>query len=215
MLNAWIAGASGLVGGELIALLLADPEFARVTSVARRTLPLLPSDSKLAQVTVDFADPKSFASLPAADVAFSCLGTTLKKAGSPAAFRAVDLDAVSTFAAAARAHGATTFVHVSSLGANSQSSQLYLRTKGEIEEKVAALGFTSVYALRPSFLDGGDRKRPETRVAERIALSVARVIKPILGKYKPTTTVATARVMIEKAKERAAGNHIVEANEIA
>lgn len=212
MLNAWIAGATGLVGGDLIPRLLADPEFARVTSVARRPLPL--TDGKLVQVTVDFADARSFAALTAADVAFSCLGTTLKKAGSPEAFRAVDLDAVLTFAEAARAHGAKTFVHVSSLGANPRSSQLYLRTKGEIEDKVSALGFTSVYALRPSFLDGGDRKRPETRVAERIALSVARAIKPILGKYKPTTTAATARVMIEKAKERAAGNHIVEANEI-
>ena len=212
MPKAWVAGGSGLVGGDLLEQLLADPDYAEILSVGRRSLPIV--DGKLVQATVDFAEPKSFEPLDAAEVAFSCLGTTIKKAGSPEKFRAVDLDAVVTFAKAARAHGVTVFVHVTSLSANPRSSQLYIRTKGEVEEAVGALGFDSVYALRPSFLDGGSRERPDSRPLERFSIGVARFLKPVLGKYGPTTTIATARAMIAKAKERAPGNHVVDADEI-
>src|SRR4051812_8073769 len=108
----WIAGGSGLVGGELLKRLLSDDSIGRVISVGRRTLPL--QHLKLTQVKVDFADPACFAALPPPGAAFSCLGTTIKKAGSREAFRAVDHDAVLAFAKAARKHGAEAFVHVSS-----------------------------------------------------------------------------------------------------
>ena len=212
MTKAWVAGGSGLVGGDLLEQLLADAHYSEILSVGRRSLPIV--NGKLVQATVDFSDPKSFEPLDPAEVAFSCLGTTIKKAGSPEKFRAVDLDAVVTFAKAARAHGATVFVHVTSLSANPKSGQLYIRTKGEVEEAVGALGFESVYALRPSFLDGGTRERPESRPLERFSIGIARALKPILGKYGPTTTIATARTMIAKAKEAAPGNHVVDAGEI-
>ncbi|MDB4934206.1 MAG: Nucleoside-diphosphate-sugar epimerase, partial [Labilithrix sp.] len=163
MTTAWVAGGTGLVGGELLRLLLADEAFTKVVAVGRRPAPL--EDAKLVQATVDFARPESFSALPAPGVAFSCLGTTIKKAGSREAFRAVDHDAVVAFATAAHAKGAEVLVHVSSLGADPRSRTFYAAVKGETERALAALGYDSVYALRPSILDG---ERSESRPLERV-----------------------------------------------
>lgn len=210
MTTAWLAGGSGLVGGELLRLLLADPSFTKVVSVGRRTLPL--EDAMLVQAKVDFADPGSFESLAAADVAFSCLGTTIKKAGSQDAFRAVDQHAVVSFAKAAKAKGARVFVHVSSLGASPRASSFYSRVKGETEAELEKLGFESVYALRPSILDGD---REESRPLERVGLAFARALGPVLGKYRPTAASAVARTMIAKAKAAEPAAHVIEADAIA
>ena len=209
MTTAWLAGGSGLVGGELLRLLVADDRFTSISSVGRRTLPV--TSAKVAQRTVDFADPITFDGLAAPDVAFSCLGTTIKKAGSPAAFRAVDHDAVIAFAKAARQAGAKVFVHVSSLGAKASSRQLYTSVKGEVEAELATLGFDSVYALRPSILDGD---REESRPLERVGLAFARALSPVLGKYKPTAALAVAVAMIAKAIAPAPGAHVIDAGEI-
>jgi uncharacterized protein YbjT (DUF2867 family) len=210
MTTAWIAGASGLVGGELLRLVLADTTFDAVVSVGRRSLAV--EAPKLTQVKVDFADASAYGTLPAADVAFSCLGTTIKKAGSREAFRAVDHDAVLAFARAARAKGAKVLVHVSSLGADRHSRAFYASVKGEVEQDLAGLGFESVYALRPSILDGD---RAESRPLERVGLVFARALGPVLGKYRPTEASAVARTMIAKAKAKEPGAHIVDAGAIA
>ena len=209
MTTAWLAGASGLVGGELLGLLLADRGYAQVVSVGRRTLPI--EDPKLLQVKVDFADRAAFEALPPPAVALSCLGTTIKKAGSRVAFRAVDHDAVLTFAKAALAKGARTFVHVSSLGADAESRQLYMAVKGEVETALSKLGFDSVYALRPSILDGA---REENRPLERVMLGLARTLGGVLGKYRPTSSIAVARTMMVSAKAPARGAHVLEAASI-
>jgi uncharacterized protein YbjT (DUF2867 family) len=210
MTTAWLAGGSGLVGGELLRLRLADPSYAKVVSVGRRTLPL--DDPKLVQAKVDFAAPASFESLAAPDCAFCCLGTTIKKAGSQEAFRAVDQDAVVAFAKAAKAKGAKVFVHVSSLGADAHARSFYSLVKGQTEAALEALGFESVYALRPSLLDG---ERAESRPLERVGLAFARALAPVLGKYRPTAAVAVARTMVAKAAARAPGAHVIEAGAIA
>jgi uncharacterized protein YbjT (DUF2867 family) len=198
------------VGGELLRLLLADAAFDAVVSVGRRTLAV--ESPKLTQVKVDFGDAASFDNLAAPDVAFSCLGTTIKKAGSREAFRAVDHDAVLAFAKAARSKGAKALVHVSSLGADRRSGTFYASVKGEVEEDLAALGFDSVHALRPSILDGD---RAESRPLERVGLVFARALGPVLGKYRPTEASAVARTMIAKAKAKEPGAHVVDAGEIA
>ena len=197
------------MGGDLLGLLLEGSDFTKVVAVGRRTLAV--EHPKLTQATVDFAAPASFAALDPPDVAFSCLGTTIKKAGSKEAFRAVDYDAVLTFAKAAHAKGARVFVHVSSLGASPRSSQLYSKVKGEIEAALEKVGFESVYALRPSILDG---ERKENRPLERVGLAFARALGPVLGKYRPTPSLAVARTAIAKAKERASGAHVIEATAI-
>jgi len=209
MTTVWLAGGSGLVGGDLLQLLIADDRFTTVCAVGRRTLPVV--SGKVVQLTVDFADPRAFDGLDAPAVAFSCLGTTIKKAGSPEAFRAVDHDAVIAFAKAAQKAGAKVFVHVSSLGANTASRQLYTSVKGEVEAAAARLGFESVYALRPSILDG---TRQDSRPLERVGLALARALSPVLGRYKPTSSLAVARTMIAKATARAPGAHVIDAGEI-
>ena len=213
MTTAWLAGGSGLVGGELLRMLLADPSVEKVVSVGRRTLPL--EDPKLVQVKIDFADVSAskgaFDALPAPDCAFSCLGTTIKKAGSQEAFRAVDHDAVVAFAKAARSKGAKVFEHVSSLGADAKARSFYMLVKGQTEEAVAALGFESVYALRPSILDGD---RAESRPFERVGLAFARTLAPVLGKYRPTQASSVAKTMLAKAAKPEPGAHVIEAGAI-
>jgi len=205
----WLAGGTGLVGGELLKLLLEERDIDRVISVGRRTLPL--EHPRLSQVTVDFAAPASFEPLPAPEAAFCCLGTTIKRAGSREAFRAVDHDAVVAFAKAARDRGARTFVHVTAIGADARSSVFYNAVKGQVEDAVAALGFESVVALRPSVLDG---ERAESRPMERVGLAVGRALGPLLGKYRPTPAGAVAAAMLSWSKSPKPGRHEMEAGEI-
>lgn len=210
MTTAWVAGGSGLVGGELLRLLLADGHWDKVVSVGRRKLSL--EHPKLIQVLTEFTSPLHLGDVPVPDAAFCCLGTTIKKVGYvKAAFRMVDHDSVVTFAEAARQKGARVFVHVTSLGADPQSRAFYSAVKGETERDVAALGFPSVYALRPSLLDG---QRTERRSVEKYALLLARVAGPILGRYRPTAVPALVAAMISLAKEPAPGSHVVEAWEL-
>jgi len=197
------------VGGVLLHQLLRDDYFGRVVSVGRRRVSI--QHPKLTQLVSDFSSLSAFHPLVAPDVAFSCLGTTIKKAGSREAFRKVDHDAVVRFAVAAQGKRARAFVHVSALGADSHSRVFYNSVKGETEHDVVRLGFPSVYALRPSILDG---EREESRPAERMGLVVARVLGPLLGKYRPTPVESVARMMIASAKVSAPGVHVLEADAI-
>jgi uncharacterized protein YbjT (DUF2867 family) len=210
MTTVWLAGGSGLVGAALLGQVLEDDAFASVVAVGRRALPQ--AHPKLVQAKLDFTAIEAFASLAAPALALSCLGTTISKAGSREAFRAVDFDAVLTFARAARERGARTLVHVSSLGADPRSPSFYSRVKGEIEEAVAKLGYESVYALRPSILDGA---REESRPLERVGLALGRALGPVLGKYRPTPVSAVARTMIANAKASAPGSHVIAADAIS
>jgi uncharacterized protein YbjT (DUF2867 family) len=205
MATAWLAGGSGLVGGALLRRLLQDDYFDKVISVGRRALAI--QDPRLIQVQTDFATPSAFDAVASPHVAFSCLGTTIKKAGSREAFRKVDHDAVLAFAQAAKRKGTLAFLHVSSLGANIKSSTFYSAVKGETERDVGRVGFPSVYALRPSILDGD---RGESRPGEYVGLLVGRVLAPLLGKYRPTRVEAVVETMVARAKAPAPGVHVIE-----
>lgn len=149
--SALIAGATGLVGRELLPMLLASPQHAQVHALLRRAVPGLASGGKLHTLLVDFA---RLPTLPPVDDVFIALGTTIKVAGSQSAFRAVDFDAVVNTAKAARAAGATRLGVVSALGANARSNVFYNRVKGEMQDAVSALGFESVVIVQPSLLVG-------------------------------------------------------------
>lgn len=149
--KALLAGATGLVGRALLPRLLASPGFDEVHLLLRRTVPELPSHPKLGVHTVDF---QALPPLPPIDDVFIALGTTIKVAGSQAAFRAVDFDAVVNTARAARKAGATRVGVVSALGADTRSSVFYSRVKGEMQEAVSGLGYASVVFVQPSLLVG-------------------------------------------------------------
>lgn len=164
---ALLAGASGLVGRE-IARQWPGP----LHLLLRRALPA-PRANAVVQV-VDFQALPESPALPRADAAFCALGTTIKAAGSQAAFRAVDLDAVLAFARACRTAGVRRFGLVSALGASARSGHFYSRVKGQAEDAVRALGFEVLVIARPSLLLGdrtalGQPERPGERWGERIA----------------------------------------------
>jgi uncharacterized protein YbjT (DUF2867 family) len=164
-----IAGATGLVGRQLLALLSADIRVSRITSIGRRAVDLVAP--KLSCKTGDIADWPHLVAEAGADIAISTLGTTLKQAGSREAFAAVDFDAVTGFASAAQTAGARQFLMVSSVGASAASSNFYLQTKGRAEDAVRVMAFDRVDIFRPGLLRG-DRGGP-VRIGERIGMAVS------------------------------------------
>ena len=196
-----IAGASGVVGTPALHYLLARDDVDRVVALGRRALPM--QHEKLVSKIVDLRNKTSIASeIPdGAVTAICCLGTTLKKAGSKEAFRAVDHDAVVAFAEAARVKGALRFVLVSSIGADPRSRNLYLRTKGETEEAIERVGYPQVTVLRPSFIDD-EGARGESRTGERLALPLALIVFSVFGKtsrYAPVRADVIAKAVVRLA----------------
>jgi uncharacterized protein YbjT (DUF2867 family) len=178
-----LAGATGLVGRALLARLLADPAYSNVHVVGRRAPNDVPASqqSKLRVHTVDFANTAQLAALPKADDLYIALGTTIKVAGSQAAFKAVDFDAVVALAQQQCAPPAPENIAsrpgvrlgvVSAMGADPQSRVFYNRIKGEMEAAVSKLGFASVSIARPSMLDGArEHTGQPARAGERVALA--------------------------------------------
>lgn len=203
--TAVIAGASGLVGSHLLAALLADGHWDRVVSVGRRQIDV--ADPRLEQLVVPFPE---IGDLPAADDVFCCLGTTIKKAGSQEAFRAVDHDAVVALAASAQRAGAIQFLHVTALGSSPSSRVFYNRVKGETERDVAASGIPTTIAFRPSMIDG---ERTEARSAEQFGLVAMRAVGPLLGKFRPNRASDIAAAMVREALLGRTGHRVVDAGD--
>jgi uncharacterized protein YbjT (DUF2867 family) len=198
-----VAGASGLVGGYLVNALLDAPDYSRVFALTRR--PLGKEHPKLANRIVAFQRMTEQLKGLAANDAFCAIGTTIAEAGSQEAFRDADVNAVLLFARAARAAGATRFVVVSSVGADSGSKKFYLRTKGEMEEAVADVGFVSVDILQPSLLLG---PRKTLRPLEMAGSIFAPLINPLLTGSReafraiPAETVGRAMLGAARAGRR-------------
>lgn len=171
-----LAGATGLVGRALLGRLLDDPTVAFVHTLGRRAPAV--RHPRLVSHQVDFSN---LPALPPLDEAYLALGTTIKVAGSQAAFRAIDFDASLAVATAARRAGARRLGLVSAMGADARSRVFYSRVKGELEQAVAALGFEGVVIARPSLLLG-DREAlgQPPRPLERLGLWADRWIGPIL-----------------------------------
>lgn len=210
--TALIAGASGLVGGHLLRRLLDAETWDRVVSLGRRTLDL--DHPKLEQVLADF-DHLDALDFPESDDAFCCLGTTIKKAGSEEAFHRVDYDYVLDFARRANQHGATQFLVVSALGADAGSRLFYNRTKGEMEEAVAALDFESVQIVRPSLLLGErDVDRPKERLAEIVSKPLRPLFSGPLRKYHPIHADVVAAALVNAAQQGRPGVRIFESDQL-
>jgi uncharacterized protein YbjT (DUF2867 family) len=214
MKTALIAGATGLVGSALVAELLADANYGRVVALVRR--PLTITHPKLVQVTVDFDRLDQYQDALQGDDLFCCLGTTIKKAGSQAAFRRVDYDYPLQLGRLARQQGVRQFLVVSALGASPRSRVFYNRVKGELEEALADLGLPALHIFRPSLLLG---ERSEQRPGERIAIALSRPLTPLLvgplRKYRPIAAAAVARAMRRVALRAERGVHAYESDQIA
>jgi uncharacterized protein YbjT (DUF2867 family) len=189
----WVAGASGLVGRALLAELAGQP----VLALLRRPASGLPATAGLQTARADYTQPGSFAALPAPTRVFIALGTTMAQAGSRAAFRAADLDAVVTVARAAREAGATHCGLVSALGASTRSAVFYNQVKGEAEDALVALGFERLVIARPSLLDGERATLDQPRRgAEAWTLKLARPLAGLIpAAWRPISPQRIARAM--------------------
>ncbi len=203
--RALLAGATGLVGRQVLQGLLADDTVVAVHVLARR--PLEARHPKLTVHTVDFA---ALPALPTVDEAYLALGTTIKVAGSQPAFRAVDFDANLAVARAARSAGATRLGVVSAMGADARSRIFYSRVKGELEEALATLGYAGLVIARPSLLAGdrGSLGQPE-RAGEKIGLHVSRWLKPLIpSNYRAIAARDVARALL-RAVPTASGERVL------
>ena len=199
-----LAGASGLTGEHLLDRLLNEPTVAHVLAPTRRPLaghphlanPVGELSTLLPQLSGNF------------DTAFCCLGTTLKQAGSQAAFRAVDHDLVLAFAERARALGARHLLVISALGADANSSVFYNRVKGEMENALHAQNWPQLTIARPSLLLG---PRREFRLGERLIAPLARWIP---GKYRGIQACTLDRALWRLALEEQDGTRIIESAQL-
>lgn len=212
--SALVLGATGLVGGHVLDLLLADAAWERVTTLGRR--PVSREHPKLEQRAADFDRLGEHAEAFAADDVFCCLGTTIRAAGSREAFRRVDHDFAVAAARLASERGARHFLLVTALGADPASRVFYNRVKGETERDVSGLPFPAVSILRPSLILGerADR-RPAEALAQRVAPLLGAVLVGPLRRYRAVEARVIARAMTRLAKEAAPGVRIVENDELA
>ena len=209
-INAVIIGATGLTGSELALKLLSKNEFSEITCIVRNT-PSLNNEIKYIQTDFDTISDIKFK----ADTAFTCLGTTIKKAKTKENFYKVDYHYNLKFAEVCKINGVERFILMSALGANSKSSVFYSRVKGELENAVINLNFKSLTIIRPSVLEGN---RIEYRRGEIFLRKLMKIINPLLiGKLRRYRSVRIEQVvnaMIEAAILDQPGIRIIENEEI-
>ncbi|MBI2689118.1 MAG: NAD(P)H-binding protein [Acidobacteria bacterium] len=197
-LAAAIAGAAGLTGQQVLNRLLDDGGFDPVVAVLRR--PLHRAHPRLRERVVEFSSLESVTPVRL-DAAFCTLGTTIRKAGSKEAFRAVDRGYVAAFARWARANGARHFLYVSSVAAELNSANFYLRVKAETERELEGVGFEWLDIFQPSFLLGSrEERRPLERIAQTMIQGIQFALTGPLERYRGIAAGAVARAMVARAK---------------
>ncbi|WP_296246723.1 oxidoreductase [Pseudomonas sp. UBA4194] len=199
-----LAGATGLTGEHLLDRLLSEPTVSRVLAPTRRPLAehahLENPVGSLAQLLPQLDGQ--------VDIAYCCLGTTIKQAGSQEAFRQVDHDLIVAYAQRARELGARHLLVISAIDADPASSIFYNRVKGETEQALRAQGWPQLTIARPSVLIG---TRTETRMAEKIAGPLSKLIP---GKYHGIEACQLARALWRLALEEQDGVRVVESDEL-
>jgi uncharacterized protein YbjT (DUF2867 family) len=203
-------GATGLIGAQLLQRLLASG--ARVIAPTRRALPPQP---QLINPVTDLA-PETLAAALAAFVqdniiaaTFCCLGTTIKVAGSKAAFRRIDVELVLAAAQLAKAAGCPQFLAVSSVGADAAANNFYLRCKGEMENSVQALGFARVDMFRPGLLIGARAaSRPFETLSQKLLPFVDLLLHGSLRRYRTIKAESVAQAMLHMARQSGGGQYV-------
>jgi uncharacterized protein YbjT (DUF2867 family) len=211
--TALLVGATGLVGGHCLRLLLADDDWSQVVVLARRRLAA--THPKLVARLVDFDRLGQLSGFPRVTDVFCTLGTTIAKAGSRPEFYKVDFTYVVETARLAAVSGARQFLLVSALGADPASSIFYSRVKGEAEEAVRTLPLPALQIFRPSFLAG---ERAEARPLEKIGVAAFSALSfgmvGPLRRYRPVEAADVARAMLEVARREAPGAHVYDSERI-
>jgi len=211
--SAVVFGATGLVGKELINALLENNDFESITAVVRKQLVL--TNPKLKQIKLpDFSKLMDLRDRLKAGVFFCCVGTTIKTAGSKEEFARVDLEIPKNIARLAEALSITSLVAISSIGADANSSNFYLRTKGEMEKAVREIYHGNLKFVRPSLLMGN---RDEFRFGEKVSVAFMKgfgwLFAGPIKKYRGIYARDVAHVMI-KISDQTADKMIYESNEL-
>ncbi|MGS0748710.1 NAD(P)H-binding protein [Halpernia sp. GG3] len=209
-MKALVLGATGATGKDLTKLLLEDSIFSEVHVFIRTALQL--ENPKLTMHIVDFDKQENWSKLVTGDVAFSCMGTTLKDAGTKKAQRDVDFHYQLNFAEAAKKNGVKDFILVSSYGANQKSKIFYSKMKGELEEAVKNLNFEKTTLFQPGILE---RKGSE-RFAEVLGLKLIKFANKLglFKNQKPLPTEILAQAMVNASKIESKGVKAVKLSEI-
>ena len=211
-MKAIIAGSTGEVGKHLNELLLRSDKYSEVIRIVRSDI-----SSRHDKEVIRSINFNDIASIPkaSADAFFCCLGTTIRKAGSQENFRKVDYEYVVELAKWAKNSEIEQFHVVSALGANAKSSIFYNKVKGQMENSLKEIGFSSLYIYQPSLLDS---ERTETRMGEKVGIILFRLINPLLigplKKYRSIKVQKVAEGMIKRSLAAEEGNHTILSSEI-
>lgn len=205
-----VIGATGAVGKDLVQLLIDDSSVERVDIFVRREVKI--SAPKLVVHVIDFDHPETWADQLQGDVLFSCLGTTIKAAGSQENQWKVDYTYQYEAAKAAKANGVKTYVLVSSVGANAKSKVFYTKMKGALDDAVQELGFQGCFILRPPSLI----RKGSDRFGEKVGIVALKAFNAIglLRSFAPMRTEDVAASMIRLAKSGRQGVEIIDSQEI-
>ncbi|BFO68154.1 NAD(P)H-binding protein [Chryseobacterium sp. S0630] len=200
-MKALVIGATGATGKDLVNQLLNDKEFDEVDIFVRKPVDI--QNNKLKVHVVNFEKPEEWKDMVKGDVAFSCLGTTLKDAGSKEAQKKVDFDYQYEFAKAAKENEVEDYILVSAYGANPQSKIFYSKMKGELEEAVKQLHFNKITIFKPGMLERKDSERTGEVLGSRIIKFANKL--GLLESQKPLPTDILAKAMINSSKIKSNG----------
>lgn len=208
-----IVGYTGLIGTAVLKLIQKNTGYREVHLLGRNK-PEIEPDPRVIFHKVDLLHlTLNKQSYQHADV-FCCLGTTMKKAGSKEKFKEVDFEMIVEVAKTFETKE-NKFILISSIGANPESSNFYLRTKGETEKNILSLNYDSIIILRPSILFG---PRKETRIGEKIGIYSMKMLSPFmigsLRKYRGNESTDVAQVMLAAAQSKHDGKYIIESYDI-
>jgi uncharacterized protein YbjT (DUF2867 family) len=211
--TALIIGSTGLIGSQLLNLLLDSNDYLKVITFVKRDTGI--KHPKLTQHIIDFDKPETYKNLVVGDDFFCVIGTTIKKAGSKEAFRKVDFEYPRQFVSFALQNKVKQFLIISSLSADAKSGNFYLKTKGEIQDFLKDCSFESVAVLQPSLLLGN---RTEFRLGEKVGAFFMKTFSFLflgnLKKYKPIEGKTVAKALLKIAQTNNKGFKIYESDVI-
>ena len=212
--TAVIIGSTGLTGSYLVQNLLNSTEYEKIISFVRKSTDIL--HPKLVEYIIDFDNPDSYKNLIEGDDFFCCMGTTIKKAGSQKVFRKIDLTYPVKFAQLASNAGMKQYLIITAIGANAESGNFYMRTKGECEKQLRDIAIPSVSVFRPSLLLGN---RQEFRLKEKLSEYLMKIVSAFfvgkLKKYKAIEAKKVAFAMYAVAQQHTRGYSVYESDKIS
>jgi uncharacterized protein YbjT (DUF2867 family) len=210
-MRALILGGTGLVGNQLVQLLVSDKRFESVELLTRREIDQ--RDIKVITHVVDFSSLNELQLNSKVDVLFIAFGTTIKKAGSQAKQVEIDVDIPSRVMELAKKNGVEKCVLVSSLGVSSKSPFFYSRMKAQLDENARKIGFEKLILIKPSMLTGN---RTEKRFGEKLSITIGNTIgmTGLINSYRPVEAINVAKCMIQCVIELPNGIHEISSNEI-